>query len=252
MLRTCVGHTLRQGLGQAGRRLLGRSVWTGSLSVSYGMSRPVLVFTAGAPGSGKTFTLHQLYGLHNIEMIDLDTVMPMHPEYDERHPERLYDSKAAYQWANECVERRFQATLAEPREPETDRARFVCLDGTGTHVERQKRRMWEAKRAGFWVVQLYVKVSVGVCLQRNARRERSVPEETLRRYVEELDGAVQAVRAEDGLIDEIIEMDNEREDDHTSEQDRWGKHYAYIRELSLKHQAIFDGKDPFYDSMSAW
>ena len=56
--------------------------------------------------------------------------------------------------------------------------------------------MWEAKREGFWIVQLFVRVSLRTCLERNARRERSVPEDVLRRYLEVLDGAVHAVRDE--------------------------------------------------------
>ena len=112
--------------------------------------------------------------------------------------------------------------------------------------------MREAKAAGFWLVQLYVKVSLRVCLERNARRERSVPEEVLCRYMSEIEGAVKAVRTHEDLIDELIEVDNEREDEHTSENERWGRHYEYVREVSRRHGAMFDGMDPWTHSMSVW
>ena len=38
--------------------------------------------------------------------------------------------------------------LRQPRK-EDGRGRFVCFDGTGTRVERQIRRMREAREAGF-------------------------------------------------------------------------------------------------------
>ena len=58
----------------------------------YTGTRPVMVFTAGAPGAGKTYTLHRLFGLENVEMLDavdmldLDSAMKRHPEYSEERP----------------------------------------------------------------------------------------------------------------------------------------------------------------------
>ena len=103
----------------------------------YTGTRPVMVFTAGAPGAGKTYTLHRLFGLENVEMLDavdmldLDSAMKRHPEYSEERPAELYGKIDAYNWANERVERRFQKMLRQPRK-EDGRGRFVCFDGTGT------------------------------------------------------------------------------------------------------------------------
>ena len=46
--------------------------------MGYSGTKPIMIFTAGAPGAGKTYTLHHLFGLQNITMLDLDTVMPQH------------------------------------------------------------------------------------------------------------------------------------------------------------------------------
>ena len=35
----------------------------------------------------------------------------------------------------------------------------------GTRAALRERRMWEAKRAGFWIVQLFVRVSLRVALE---------------------------------------------------------------------------------------
>ena len=221
-------------------RVDNRPFWSGHLSIGYTGTRPVMVFTAGAPGSGKTYTLHRLYGLHNLEMLDLDTVMPKHPEYDPSRPEALYARSDAYSWANECIEARFQEICLAPWHSSSGLGRMVCFDGTGTHVERQKRRMWEAKAAGFWITQLYVQVSLATSLRRNLQRNRTVPEDVLRSYVDKLDDAVHAVSAEPGLVDEAIAMDNNRDDEHQSEAERWGQHLDWVQDRSKKHSVMFD------------
>ena len=46
------------------------------------------IFSYGQTSSGKTYTLHRLFGLENlemldtVEMLDLDSAMRRHPEYD--------------------------------------------------------------------------------------------------------------------------------------------------------------------------
>ena len=48
------------------------------------------IFMAGLPGSGKTTVLNKLYGLDNVKMLDLDTEMKLHPQYDPTQPESIY------------------------------------------------------------------------------------------------------------------------------------------------------------------
>ena len=67
-----------------------------------------MIFTAGAPGSGKTYCLHSIYGLDNVTMIDLDSEMKYHPNYVDRgNNSHLYEAKASYKWADEMVEKSF-------------------------------------------------------------------------------------------------------------------------------------------------
>ena len=85
------------------RRPERRQLWSGALTMFYTGTRPVMVFTkAGAPGAGKTCTLHRLFGLENVEMLDavdmldLDSAMKRHPEYSEERPAELYGKIDAY------------------------------------------------------------------------------------------------------------------------------------------------------------
>ena len=174
-----------------------------------------MVFTAGAPGSGKTYTLHKIFGLDRVDMLDLDAVMPRHPDYDPCRPEALYTQPDAYTWADAQVEERFQSILRKPYidlsvgdEPTRagSTARFVCVDGTGTHVDRQKRRMSEAKRAGFLIVNLHVRVSLETCLKRNKARRRTVPENILEGYIDRLEAAVAELARNGGWPARWVQM----------------------------------------------
>jgi predicted kinase len=221
-----------------------RQLWSGALTMFYTGTRPVMIFTAGAPGAGKTYTLNRLFGLENLEMLDavdmldLDSAMKRHPEYDDERPAELYGKVDAYNWANARVERKFQETLSKPRK-EDGRGRFVCFDGTGTRVKRQMRRMREAREAGFDIVQLYVEVSLETALRRNQQRDRTVPEEVLKEYLDRLDSAVEAtVQHPDGLVDTAIAMNNDLDDDLSAEV-RFGRHTDWIHRTSLKHEALF-------------
>ena len=145
-----------------GKRIIHSSAKEKRIGIRYGSKKPVMVFTAGAPGSGKTHCLNRIFGLENVDLtLDLDLVMPQHELYNKEHPHLVYEQKQAYDWANQQIEERFKDLLKDRRTtqpPGHDLPNLVCFDGTGTHVERQIRRMREAKEAGFWIVNLFVKV----------------------------------------------------------------------------------------------
>ena len=119
--------------------------------------------------------------------------------------------------------------LRQPRK-EDGRGRFVCFDGTGTRVKRQIRSMREAREAGFDVVQLYVEVSWRQPCGRNQQRDRTVPEEVLKEYLDRLDSAVEAtVQHPDGLVDAAIAMNNDLDDDFNTDASRFGRHAGVDR-----------------------
>ena len=208
--------------------------------------KPVAVFTAGAPGSGKTYCLHSIYDASTVETIDLDIAMTQHERFDAEHPEALYAERVAYDWANTKVEERFQEVLSG--ETGVKRSPITCVDGTGTHVKRQIRRLRQAKEAGFWTVKLYVQVSLETALERNCRRERRVPRDVLETYCVELDAAVKEVVAS-GFVDEYIEFNNDS-DDGKDGRTRWGDAYDEIwtksveRSRRVKFQRRGEGEMP--------
>ena len=153
--------------------------------------------------------------------------MKNHPDFDENNPAKLYNNKIAYQWANERLEKRYQNILMSTKKNIPNDHAILCIDGTGTHIERQVRRMTQAKDAGFWIVQLYVQVSFETAVLRNEKRKRSVPINVLKEYCEELEYSIDAVLDVNGLIDEYVIFHNDRDDNLTSKS-RWGKYENYV------------------------
>ena len=117
-----------------------------------------VVFMVGLPAAGKSTVIESRYGRlrgrRALKVIDLDAEMIAHPKYDPDDPDSVYRLQEAYKWADGMVESRFQEALC-------DRSLSrIIVDGTGTNIERQIRRMNEARAAGWFVKVMYVRVPV--------------------------------------------------------------------------------------------
>ncbi|KAJ8599019.1 hypothetical protein CTAYLR_007692 [Chrysophaeum taylorii] len=163
----------------------------------------VAVFMAGLPGSGKTRIIQGLYGATTgTTILDLDREMRAHPLYDPTRPAKVYEARGAYDWANDRVERRFQAAVRD------DAVSRIVLDGTGTKINRRLRRIATARAHGLRTIMLYVRVSLATALRRNAKRCRVVPARKLEEYQILID---RALCVEEGQVDcyEIIDNDQD-------------------------------------------
>ena len=125
------------------------------------------VFTMGLPGSGKSTVANRLFDLDAMDVIDPDAIKADHPDYDPKNPSALHA------WSNEQAELIYSASLSAG-------VLDVFVDGTGTNAEKMIRRMGQAREAGYKVILLYVRVSLETAIQRNADRERVVPEYIIR------------------------------------------------------------------------
>lgn len=137
----------------------------------------VAVFMIGLPGAGKSRIIYDRYERHlssrqerTTVVVDLDREMAMHPEYDPRDPDRLYldAAQTAYKWADSRAEAHFATSLSDPK------LRRLVVDGTGTNLQRQIRRMALARQQGWFVKALYVRVPAKTAILRAQLRGRGV------------------------------------------------------------------------------
>mmetsp|Transcript_19096 Transcript_19096/g.48915 ORF Transcript_19096/g.48915 Transcript_19096/m.48915 type:complete len:269 (+) Transcript_19096:45-851(+) len=170
----------------------------------------VAIFMVGLPGSGKSRIINLRYAtdhrngcraVNSTVVVDLDREIVEHPQYDPKDPDRLYlaGGQDAYKWADARVEERFLSGLANPR------VRRLVIDGTGTNIERQIRRMDQARRAGFFVKTLHVRVPARTAIVRAAMRKRGVKPERIRQYQAKLAGALEVARRHADEV-EIIDV----------------------------------------------
>lgn len=155
----------------------------------------VAVFMIGLPGSGKSRVIQSRYQLrrsqaNSTQVLDLDAEIEQHPEWDDNDPDRVYldPSLDAYRWADARVEARFHAAVHDHS------VLRLVLDGTGTNLERQVRRMREAAAAGMFVKAIYVRVPCQTAITRASMRRRPVTAERIRYYYSKMSSALTTAR----------------------------------------------------------
>lgn len=190
------------------RQLLYRALHV--LNLGEVMHPKVCVFMVGLPGAGKSRIINLRYvsdhrrGMRKVNttvVVDLDKEIIHHPEYDPKDPDKLYlaQGQKAYVWADARVEARFLSGLT------SGTTRRLVVDGTGTNVERQIRRMAQAREAGFFVKALYVRVPARTAIVRAAMRKRGVSPERIRTYQKKLKRAIEVARQHADEV-EIIDV----------------------------------------------
>jgi len=136
---------------------------------------------SGVPGAGKSTIIEQRYrprGRKSTVVLDLDAELATHPRYDPADPDKLYfeGGTSAYDWADQRMETRFVASLANPS------VRRIVIDGTGTNAERQTRRMRAAREAGWFVKVIYVHIPIETAVRRAAVRARPISAQRVYMY----------------------------------------------------------------------
>jgi predicted kinase len=125
---------------------------------------PEIIFMVGLPGAGKTSWVAT--HLHHYSVIDPDIIMQSHPDYDPRHPGEFY------RWAKQ----RSESMLNHALRNETGRWVYV---GTGANIVTLLGRFAMAKRHNFRIGLIYVYCSLETALERNALRERRIPDSVI-------------------------------------------------------------------------
>ena len=129
-------------------------------------------FLAGGPGSGKSYVVRRTTGGLGLKVVDSD------PTFTKM----LKDANLSL---------KMPASEKEPREIQRQRAKeltkkqqqnFIMgrlgliIDGTGKDYEKITYQARELEQLGYDTYMIFVNTSLDVALERNAKRDRSVPE----------------------------------------------------------------------------
>lgn len=125
---------------------------------------PKAIFMMGGAGAGKGYVRNRDYA--GIPVLDCDAIKEEHPSYDAKRPQDLHE------WSRVELTRRYFAALSTGDS-------FV-YDGTGANAEKYAKLITEAREAGFEIVLHFVRCDLATALERNAKRDRTVPEAIVR------------------------------------------------------------------------
>lgn len=123
------------------------------------------ILTMGLPGSGKSTSLAKKFDVSQYTIIDPDTFKKNHPDYDPKNPSALHS------YSKIEADKLLNATIAKGDN--------LILDGTGCNAEKLVQVTKDLQVNGYDVTLFYVIVPVKIAIERNAKRERTVPVEII-------------------------------------------------------------------------
>jgi predicted kinase len=129
-------------------------------------------FLAGGPGSGKTFVTKNAFGGTGLKQINSDNAF-------ERGLKKaglslkMPDSEAE---SRDMVRARAKATTSNMQDLAIQGRLGLVIDGTGRDYDKINYQTSMLKQLGYDCYMIFVNTSLEVALERNAKRERSVPE----------------------------------------------------------------------------
>lgn len=149
-----------------------------------------LVIMAGLPGSGKSYVRKNRYG--DFAFVDCDEIKKGIEGYGPKNPGAVHEESKVLE--AQAIYKMF----AEGKS-------FV-YDTTATNWAKVVKMTQNAQAIGYEVELCYVKVSLRTALQRNAQRERQVPEMLIKEKASLLGTAMDVIQ---NYVDEFVIVKND-------------------------------------------
>ena len=129
-------------------------------------------FLAGGPGSGKTFVTRGAFSGTGLRVINSDNAFENALKKNNLSLKMPEDEAEA----RDIVRARAKATTGNIMDLSIKGRLGMVVDGTGRDYDKIKSQVAQLKQLGYDCYMVFVNTSLEVALERNAKRERSVPE----------------------------------------------------------------------------
>jgi len=129
-------------------------------------------FLAGGPGSGKTFVTSQAFAGTGLRVINSDRAF----ENAMKKAGLSLKMPDSEQEVRDMVRARAKATTKKMLDLSLDGRLGIIVDGTADKLEKITNLKNTFEHLGYDCYMIFVNTSLDVALERNAQRERSVPE----------------------------------------------------------------------------
>jgi predicted kinase len=129
-------------------------------------------FLAGGPGSGKTFVTNNAFGGTGLRTINSDNAFENALKKNNLSLKMPEDEAEA----RDIVRARAKAMTGNQMDLSIKGRLGMVIDGTGRDYDKINQQVSELKQLGYDCYMVFVNTSLDVALERNSKRERSVPE----------------------------------------------------------------------------
>ena len=129
-------------------------------------------FLAGGPGSGKSYVVRKTTGGTGLRVVNSDDAFETMLK-KARLSLKMPDEEEV---PRDAVRARAKRVTAKRQEGYLDGRIGLIIDGTGKDYDKIAKQATELKQLGYDVHMIFVNTSLDVALERNAKRDRSVPE----------------------------------------------------------------------------
>ena len=164
-------------------------------------------FLAGGPGSGKTFVTRSAFGGTGLRMINSDTAFENALKKNNLSLKMPEDEAEA----RDIVRARAKATTGNIMDLSIKGRLGMVVDGTGRDYDKIKNQVAQLRQLGYDCYMIFVNTSLDVALERNAKRERSVPEYITRKSWEGVQSNIGRFQNLFGISNMVI-VDNSKDD----------------------------------------
>ena len=134
-------------------------------------------FLAGGPGSGKSYVVRATTGGTGLRIVNSDDIFEKYLK-DAGFDMDMSTAKAEREKEERDRMRKRAKQITKKRQANYLEGRIgLIIDGTGKDYEKITKQATELKQLGYDVHMIFVNTSLDTALKRNAKRERSVPED---------------------------------------------------------------------------
>ena len=164
-------------------------------------------FLAGGPGSGKTFVTRGAFGGTGLRVVNSDAAFENALKKNNLSL-KMPDSEAE---ARDMLRARAKATTDKTMDLSIKGRLGMVVDGTGRDYDKINYQVSLLKQLGYDCYMIFVNTSLEVALERNRRRERTVPEYITKQSWTKVQSNIGKFQNLFGM-DSMIIVDNSKDD----------------------------------------
>ena len=164
-------------------------------------------FLAGGPGSGKTFVTRSAFGGTGLRMVNSDNAFEVALKKNNLSLKMPEDEAEA----RDIIRARAKATTGNIMDLSIKGRLGMVVDGTGRDYDKIKNQVAQLRQLGYDCYMIFVNTSLSVALERNAKRERSVPEYITKKSWEGVQANIGRFQNLFGMGNMVI-VDNSKDD----------------------------------------